>query len=417
MTRRKPLIVLLLAVLLLAGCGPVNSGFECTDAIGCVDISPGEPIKIGSLQALTGDLALQGVELLQATQLALDDRGGKLLDHPLLLQSADSQCSAEGGTTAILKITADPQIVGILGPSCSSAAASAAKVVADAGLVMISSSSSSASLTSVGGSRGPDWQPGFFRTAQNDALSGRVAATFAFEELGVIRAATIDDGGQYSRGLTDTFKQVFTELGGNVVLGATINKGDINMEPVLTAVAASGAELLFFVVFPPEGDHIVLQAWKVDALENVTLMTAEGLYFDSFIQAVGEAGRGVYFNAPAPPQGPAYDAFVAQYEAKYAEPPTATPYHAHAYDAANLLFGAIEAVAVKEDDGTLHIGRQALRDALYSNTGYQGLTGSLTCDKCGDCGAIRLQVTRLDNPAAGLEGLQNNVIYFYSPDR
>jgi branched-chain amino acid transport system substrate-binding protein len=63
----------------------------------------------------------------------------------------------------------------------------------------------------------------------------------------------------------------------------------------------------------------------------------------------------------------------------------------------------------------LHIGRQTLRDTLYATTGYQGLTGSLTCDQYGDCGGGRFQVVRLDDPAAGLEGVAANVVYTY-PD-
>jgi branched-chain amino acid transport system substrate-binding protein len=145
-------------------------------------------------------------------------------------------------------------------------------------------------------------------------------------------------------------------------------------------------------------------------------MTGEA-YYDSFIQAVGEAGVGLYFNGPAPPEGQAYDAFVAQYETRYGQPPVETPYHAHTYDAANLLFHAVEVVAVQEKDGTLHIGRQALRDAVYATAGFQGLTGSLTCDEYGDCGAIRLQIARLDDPAAGLEGLKANVVWTYPPDK
>jgi branched-chain amino acid transport system substrate-binding protein len=291
------------------------------------------------------------------------------------------------------------------------------KVVSEAGLVMVSGSSSSLSLTSVGGVRGADWQPGFLRTAQNDTQVGRVAATFAFQVLGLTRAATIDDGDPYTRGLSDTFTQVFTELGGEVVLSATVNKGDTDMRPVLTAVAASDGELLFFPVFRMEGDYIVLQAREMEGLENVTLMSAEGLYFDDFIEAVGEAGIGVYFNTPMRPEGPAFDAFVSRYETEYNEPPTSIPYPAHVYDAVNLLFHAIEAVAVQDKDGTLQIGRQALRDALYATSEYQGLTGSLTCDDYGDCGAIRLQVTRLDDPATGLEGLDANVVYTYPPDQ
>jgi branched-chain amino acid transport system substrate-binding protein len=347
----------------------------------------------------------------------LDDRGGKLIGHPVELHSADSMCSGEGGTTAALKIAADPQIMGVVGPTCSGAAATAMKVVSEAGLVMISGSCSAPSLTSVGGERGSDWQPGFFRTAQNDALVGRAAATFAFQILGVTKAATIDDGDPYTRGLANTFEQVFTELGGQVVLAATVNKGDTDMRPVLAAVAASGAELLFFPVFRMEGDYIVLQAREVEGLEDITLMSAEGLYFDVFIEAMGEAAVGMYFNTPAAPEGPVYDAFVSRYETKYNEPPFATPYDAHTYDAANVLLNAIEAVAVQDADGTLHIGRQALREALYATSGYQGLTGSLTCDEFGDCGAIRLQATRLDDPAAGLEGLAANVVYTYPPDQ
>jgi branched-chain amino acid transport system substrate-binding protein len=413
----KHVVPLLIAAAMLTGCQPASAPFACTDAIGCVDIAPGEPIQLGVMQALSGELADQGEGLLQCTELTLDDRDRELLGHRIELQVADSRCSGEGGTTATLQVVADPRIVAIMGPTCSGAAATAMKIVSEAGLVMVSSSSSSPSLTSIAGQPGADWQPGFFRTAQNDAVVGRVAATFAMEELGVTRAATIDDGDPYTWGLASTFQQVFGELGGQVVLAGTINKGDSDMRPLLTAVAASGAELLFFPVFRPEGDYIVLQAREMEEMANVVLMTAEGLYFESFVDAVGPAGTGMYFNSPVRPEGPAYDAFVARYTARYTEPSSnVTPYDAHMVDAVNILLHAIETVAVAEEDGTLHIGRQALRDALYAATGFEGLTGSLSCDQYGDCGVARFQVTRLDDPAAGLEGLAANVVYTYPPN-
>jgi branched-chain amino acid transport system substrate-binding protein len=413
---RSALILLLLAAFLLAGCGPTPAPHECIDTIDCVDIAPGEPIKIGTLQALSGAMASNGRGNLRSVELALDDRGGELLGHPLELQIEDSLCSKEGGATAASKTVADPQIVGVVGPTCSGAAASAMKAIAEAGLVMISGSSTAPSLTSVRGEPGSDWQPGFFRTSQNDALSGRVAASFAFQQLGAIRAATIDDGDPYTQGLTDTFEQVFAELGGEVVLAAGINKGDTNMEPVLTAVARSGAELLYFPIFRPEADYIVQQAGDVSGLEDITLMTAEGLYQETFLDAAGMAGVGAHMVIPATPDSPERDAFASRYEAKFGALPSVV-YYAHTSDAANLLLDTIEAVAVAEDDGTLHIGRQALRDALYATSEYQGLTGSLSCDEYGDCGVGRFQVVRLDDPAAGLEGLAANVLYTYPPER
>jgi branched-chain amino acid transport system substrate-binding protein len=415
MVQHKLRFLLLVTAVLLAACRPAEPPFECTDAIGCVEVAPGEPLKLGALQALSGFMSLQGVELLQCTELALEDRGGELLSHPIELQIEDSMCTGEGGTTAALKIAADPQIVGIIGPSCSGAAASAMDVVSEKGLVMITASCSAPSLTAISGEAGADWQPGFLRTAQNDALVGQTAATFAFQVLGVKQAATINDGDAYTRGLTDTFEQAFRELGGDVGLAAAVNKGDTDMRPVLAAVAASGAELIFLPVFRMEGDYLVQQAGEVEGLEKITLMSAEGLYFDAFIQAVGEAGVGMYFTTPVRPEGPAYDAFVSRYETKYGESPATTPYHAHMHDAVNLLLDTIEAIAVEEEDGRLHIGRQALRDALYATSGYQGLTGSLTCDQYGDCGVARFKVVRLDDAAAGMSGLEENIVYAYPP--
>ena len=412
MSRARDWVLLLTAAVVLAGCRPTPSPLECTDPLGCVEIAPADPVKIGVLQVLSGDQEPFGLSGLRSIELAVDDRDGQLLGHPIELRVEDSLCSKEGGATAASKITADRDVVAILGPSCSGAAETAIKGVSEAGLVLISGSSTAPSLTSVGGDPGAYWLPGFLRTAQNDALSGRVAAVFALQQLGLTRGATIDDGDPYTQGLATMFQQAFVELGGETVLSAGVNKGDSDMGPVLTAVVRSRAELLYLPVFRPAGDRLVLQARDREELENVVLMSAEGLYVEEFLEAVAEAGVGLYLVIPARPEGPAHDAFVSRYEARYGERPT-TPYYAHWYDAANLLFDAIEGVAVQDVSGAVHIGQQALRDALYATSGYQGLTGNLTCDEYGDCGVARFQVVRLDDPAAGMEALAANVVYTY----
>ena len=57
-----------------------------------------------------------------------------------------------------------------------------------------------------------------------------------------------------------------------------------------------------------------------------------------------------------------------------------------------MIFAAIEKVAKKGPDGTLHIGRQALRDTLYATKDLKGLTGNITCDQYGDCADPRIAV-------------------------
>jgi len=61
-----------------------------------------------------------------------------------------------------------------------------------------------------------------------------------------------------------------------------------------------------------------------------------------------------------------------------------------------MIFGCIEEVGV-DDGGTLHIGRQALRDCLFATQNYQGITGNLTCDQYGDCADPKISVSQLQN--------------------
>jgi branched-chain amino acid transport system substrate-binding protein len=279
---------------------------------------------------------------------------------------------------------------------------------------MVSGANTLPPLTSVAGEPGADWQPGFFRAVYNDIDQGLAAATFAIEELGVRRAAVVHDGDPFPKALTDVFARVFTELGGDIVFQATVNKGDTNMEPVLAAVAMADAELLFFPIYHPAASYIVLQAKQIEALEQAAFLTT--LKELSFIDAVGEDGIGVYFIGPTPSTGAAYDALLSSYEATYEEPPSAV-FHAQMYDATNLLLTAIATVAVQDQTGGLHIGRAALRETLYGTTDFAGVTGILRCDRFGDCGPARFDVVSLVDPAAGLEGLTANVVYSYTRDR
>lgn len=408
---------LLLAALVFGACSPSPAPKNCTDAIGCVEIAPGAPIKLGVIQSLSGKVATLGTEQLRGLELALDKRGKALRGHPVALNIQDTGCAPEGGANAALKVVADAQTVAIFGTTCSGDGATAAEVMSKAGLVMISGNNSAPFLTSLGGKRAPKWQAGYLRTAPNEESAGPAAARFAYEKLGIRKAATINDGDIYTQGLASGFRQEFEKLGGAIVLDTAVNKADTNMGPVLTAVQNSGAELVFFPLFQPEGNNVLLQARKMKGLGKVVLMSDGSLIESSFIESVKDAAVGMYFVGPTPPaQSPELDALAAAYKARYAETPP-TSYYVSAYDAADILFDAIEKVAVATPEGGLRIGRQALRDALYATKDKKGLSGTMQCNEFGDCAAQSFNVLRLDNPAAGVEGLKRNVVFTYAPGK
>ncbi len=397
-------------------CQETVPSFTCADIIGCVDIAVDEPVSLAVVQALSGGPEPIGRAHSRAIELAIDSRGGQIMGHRIVLQVEDGKCSPEGGAEAAGKVVMRSKVVAILGTTCSASAVTVTKIMSKAGLVMISGANTAHSLTSAGGQKGANWQPGYFRTKYSDAQRGRIAAMYAFQELGVTRVATINDGDPYTLGLTNTFGDTFTTLGGKIVLDAAVNKGDTNMRPLMSAVASSGSELLFLPLFRPEGDYVVQQIKEISGLENIILMNSASLLLDTFIKNVGSSGVGMYFIESHFPQSARIEQLNANFEAKYGAPAENKSYP-YSYDAANLLLDTIEAIAIRENNGTLHIGRQALRDALYATSGYEGITGKLSCDKFGDCGIAFLDIMRLDDPAAGISGVKANVIYTYRPEK
>ena len=356
--------------------------FECTDEIGCVTVAPGDPIHIAYALTVSGATASLGEDSRGAIEIAIEERGGELLGHPIELTGEDELCNAEGGQAAGTKISADDTIVGVIGTNCSSSARSSMPLISQAGMVMISSSNTNPDLTDP---NHPDHHPGYFRTAHNDLFQGRVAAEFAYNELGLRSAATIHDGSPYAESLQRVFAEVFQELGGTVTAQEAINVGDTDMKPVLTSIATGAPEIIYFPIFEPEGPLVASQAKEVPGLEETILMGADGLFADTFPEAAGSAAVGMYLSGPyVDVNDEDYGAFLGQWESQIGGVPP-SGFHAHAYDATNILLDAIEAVAMQDADGTLLIPRQALRDWIYSLENYDGLTGNLTCDENGDC--------------------------------
>ncbi|MCP4345542.1 MAG: ABC transporter substrate-binding protein [Desulfobacterales bacterium] len=406
-------VIVVFAVILFIVYKQEKPPFLCIDAIGCVAIAPGQPIEIGALQALSGGTLYFGIDHFRGVELAVARQGHKILGHPIRLQKVDSRCTSEGGANAALKIVANPQSLAILGTSCSGSAVTASKIMSEAGLVMISGGNSGPSLTSVSGKQGTDWHPGYFRSRPNGVEQGRAAAVFAFQELGINKAATINDGDAFTTAISEIFKQEFVKLGGEIVLSGTVNKGDANMKPVLTSVANSGAGVIYFPLFTSESIPIVRQARKVPGLENIVLIGTDAALSEVFLKGIGTEGAGIYITAPSPPKGPIHDKLLSEYESAYNEPPIGQNY-TYSFDAAGILFNAIKAVAAQEQDGTLYIGRQALRDALYAISQFKGVTGYLSCDKFGDCAVAKYDIMQFSDPGAGLKGLKANVVYVYT---
>jgi branched-chain amino acid transport system substrate-binding protein len=374
------------------GATPAGGAVDCeADEFGCVEIAAGTPIKIGSLLSISGETAFLGTDSNHGIELAIDDLDGsldatpgQLLGHEVELQQEDDGCSAEGGQSGGTALAADPEIVAVIGTSCSSSALGVADtILGDKGILLFSPSNTNPGLTSE-----EAHQPFYFRTAHNDLIQGAIVGEYVFNELGIDSAATINDESPYADGLAAAFRETFEGLGGTITAVEQVNSADTDLGPVLNSIAQGNPGAVYGPNFNPVCALTATQG--LDILPKGTVqLGSDGCLESAFLETAGDLPAGYYY-ASSPDlsvfaEGAFYkDEFIPAYKEQFGTAPTAV-FHAHAYDAANILFGAIEQVAVDDGSGNLTISRTALRDAVQATTDYEGVTGIITCTPLGDC--------------------------------
>ncbi len=359
-----------------------GGGAECPDSeFGCVEVGADDPITLGTLLVITGPNSSLGLDSQYGAQIAVDMRGD-VLGHEIELVNEDEGCVAEGGQTGAQSLVSDPQIVAVIGTSCSSAGVPAAEITSEKGVLMVSPSNTAPDLTDPA-----THQPFYARTAHNDLVQGAAMAQFAAEEAKAKSAATIHDGSPYADGLQTVFSEKFeSEYGGTITTQEAIGVGDKDFKPVLTSIAAKKPDYLYYPVFIPEGAGITQQARQTAGLADTDLAGSDGMLSPDFVEAAGKDNTaGMFLSGPDLEfKGSFYQKeFLPAYKKKFGDP--ASVFHAHAFDATNMVLDAIEEVAVETDDGGLLIPRTQLRDAFFDTSGYKGIIGTLTCDENGDC--------------------------------
>ena len=358
-----------------------------TDDIGVLVIPKGAPIVLGGYWVMSGADSALGIDQKRGVELAIKDHGGSLLGHPIKLIAEDSGCNAEGGQTAATKLASHPEMVAVVGPSCSSEATPGAPILWKAGLIDICTSCTAPSLTAP--DRKPDYA-GFLRTVYSDVDQGRYDAKYVYEVLKAKSVVTIHDGSPYAQQLAAVMAKNFTALGGKVLSEEAVAPTDVDMHPVLTRIATEHADAVYFPVFVAAAAQILRQAKTTPGLEKTALLGGSSLMAADFIEAAKEVAVGFHFTYPDvsdQAQGKGYPAFVEKYKKAYGEGPV-SGFHSNAYDAAALVFLAIQKAAVKDSKGDLYIGRKALRDAAFA-TKFDGISGPIACDPYGECAQFK----------------------------
>ena len=210
--------VLVAIALLATGCGsdptPTPTAMAPATPTATATPVPLDPVKIGSIAALTGPIAELGPAINDGAALAAQQvnlAGGVLGGRMLELLTED------GATDPVIAVEAARKLVDIdgisvlIGPLASGVSTAVANAVTiPNNIPQISPSATSPSLTVL---EDNDY---LFRTAVSDDVQGTALAQLTVE-LGYASASVMYINDAYGQGLSARFAEVFAELGGNVM--------------------------------------------------------------------------------------------------------------------------------------------------------------------------------------------------------
>jgi len=356
---------------------PPGDPSTCNAPGGCATFIGTSTILIGTAGPMTGDNSNFGMDSWRSARLATKD-AGTLNGHPFGVSRGDDQGVASGAVDVANSFISQQGVVAVMGHSFSTPSARVMALYAAHYIPMMSGSATRVDLTQQG-------SPSFNRLVSADDRQALKAADFLANVLGAKNVVIIQDNTLYGQSLAQGLRTALTKDGVKVAGFQSITPGSSDYSSALNKVAALKPDAVYYSGFQPEA--AVLAKQRAAAGLTVPFMSGDGVYGKHFVDLARGAAEGYYMTQAGAPLGPARDQFDAAYKAAYSQPAgLLSGYPWFYYDATMVLIQAVRQVAFSSGD-TLYIPRQKLMQAVRQTSGYQGITGTVTCDATGECAA------------------------------
>jgi len=400
--RVKDRAAVTLCLILLAACsGGASGGGRASIEVG-VDLPLTGPEARAALPALNGVRYFfqrhPKVDGFDVAVVSLDDAHGDAANPQL-------------GQTNVQQLIADPRLLGMIGPFDASVARREIPIANTAQLAMISPAASSPCLTKdlylppllnpartaitckdagvpAASQLRPTGLNNFFRLVTTDELEGPAAADYASTTLHLVRVGVISDHESYGEALVDAFTSRFQRLGGSVLGHLDFNPaGTQDPTTWLEQMKAAGAQAIYFGGATGGKGCSIRSAMKgiFDAGEATPFLGGDGIAQDpACVSEAGTNAAGIYATVPAvdPDSVAAAAPLIAAFKSAYPKPNDYGPYTLLGYDAAAVLYAAIDR-AVRAAGGQAP-PRGNVVSQLTVSSSLAGATGPLAFDTAGD---------------------------------
>lgn len=356
-------LVAVLMLMSVASCGS-NEKWPVDKETGLTEL------LIGGIGPTTGENANYGNSVKNGAKLAVDEinAAGGVNGFKLVLSFQDSQGSAESAVSAYGKLMDLGMKVSLGGTLSGENASIVAAAKADDVLLL------SPSASSVSAIAGNDKA---FRVCFSDPSQGTASAKYIKDfDLAKKIAVLYDSSNDYCQGLYDTFKTECEAVGLDIVTVQTYtNTTNTDFSAQISAIKASGAELVFLPIYAADAAKILTQAAQTKAFEGMIPFGCDGL--DGILDKISNKADAEGVMLLTPFAADAVDANVKAFVEAYKKAYDKTPdqFAADGYDAVYAIAEALKSAGITSDNKDDFTSRLV---AAMTKTTVNGVTGKMT---------------------------------------
>ena len=326
---RSVLAVLAVAAVVLAACGGSSSKSS----------SSGKTVAFAFVGPLTGANANLGINSRNGAAVAIKQANAKQSTYNFVLKDFDTQGDPAQAPGQAAKYTADPQILGVIGPTFSGETKAVLPALNDAGLVMVSPSATNVQLPTV--------VPGgkvFHRVIPDDDVQAQGVSDYIEKKIKPKTVAAINDNSDYGKGLWEGVLKNLNAAGIGTPVTDAVQPGGTDYSAAVNKIKAGKVDVVFYGGYYSDAGRLKKQL--TDAGVTATFVSGDGSLDPGFIVSSGAAGgEGALITCPCKlattDAGGALGTFANDYKKQWNKDPGT--YSSEGYDTANIFIKAVEA--------------------------------------------------------------------------
>jgi len=337
-----------------------------------------EPIKIGFIGPLTGDVAIYGIDFRNAATLAVDEinNGGGIKGRKIEVIYEDGKCTGTDAANAAQKLVNVDKVKVILGGDCSNETLAAAPITEANKVILFSPLASSPAITNAG-----DY---VFRNYPSDAYVFRQQAQFVIN-AGYKKIAIISENTDYAISSKNVFTDEVNKQGAQIVANEVFAQGARDFKTNILKIKSANPDAIF--INPQSG---VTGGLLLKQLREMGVDTQVFSYFvfgdKDAVKTAGSALNGMIYFDTAGLTTEKGKALNDKYTARFGAISSSAYGVGAQYDSVYILANAI----AKCGEETT-----CIKNYLYNMPLYTGAVGKYKFDENGDITGISALIPKI----------------------